>query len=76
MLFRSTLGESWIEVTPIPAGHRVDALIDPHDDHRIAMSFAVLGLRTGGIRVASPGCVSKSYPQFWAALERCEDGGR
>ena len=73
---RAALGDSWIEVTPIPDGHRVDAMIDPHDDHRIAMSFAVLGLRTGGIRVANPGCVAKSYPQFWAALERCERGGR
>jgi 3-phosphoshikimate 1-carboxyvinyltransferase len=40
------------------------------------MSFAVLGLRTGGIRIANPGCVAKSYPQFWLALERCEQGGR
>jgi 3-phosphoshikimate 1-carboxyvinyltransferase len=70
------IGDSWIEVDPIPAGHAVDAEIDPHDDHRVAMSFAVLGLRTGGIRIANPGCVAKSYPQFWLALERCEQGGR
>ena len=68
--------DAWIEVDPIPAGHAVDAEIDPHDDHRVAMSFAVLGLRTGGIRIANPGCVAKSYPQFWLALERCEQGGR
>ena len=67
-------GDSWIEVDPIPVGHRVDAVIDPHGDHRIAMSFAVLGLRTGGIRVANPGCVAKSYPGFWVALERCGAG--
>jgi 3-phosphoshikimate 1-carboxyvinyltransferase len=71
---RATVGDSWIEVTPIAPGHRVDAVIDPHGDHRIAMSFAVLGLRTGGVRVANPGCVAKSYPGFWAALERCEPG--
>jgi 3-phosphoshikimate 1-carboxyvinyltransferase len=70
------IGDAWIEVDPIPAGHAVDAEIDPHDDHRVAMSFAVLGLRTGGIRIANPGCVAKSYPQFWLALERCEQGGR
>ena len=68
------IGDSWIEVDPIPVGHRVDATIDPHDDHRVAMSFAVLGLRRGGVRVANPGCVTKSYPGFWAALERCESG--
>lgn len=73
---RATLGDSWIEVQPIPSEHRVDALIDPHGDHRIAMSFAVLGLRTGGVRVKDPGCVAKSYPRFWAALERCERGHR
>jgi 3-phosphoshikimate 1-carboxyvinyltransferase len=71
---RVRLGDAWIEVEPIPSGHRVDATIDPHNDHRIAMSFAVLGLRTGGIRIANPGCVAKSYPAFWAALERCERG--
>jgi 3-phosphoshikimate 1-carboxyvinyltransferase len=32
------------------------------------MSMAVLGMRTGGVRVRDPGCVSKSYPQFWATL--------
>jgi 3-phosphoshikimate 1-carboxyvinyltransferase len=68
------IGASWIEVDPIPAGHAVDALIDPHSDHRVAMSFAILGLRTGGIRIADPGCVAKSYPGFWHALERCERG--
>jgi 3-phosphoshikimate 1-carboxyvinyltransferase len=64
------LGESWIEIDPIPAGHRVDATIDPHNDHRIAMSFAVLGLRTGGIRISNPECVAKSYPAFWLVIER------
>ena len=70
------IGESWIEVDPIPAGHRVHATIDPHGDHRIAMSFAVLGLRTGGIAIERPECVAKSYPEFWEALHRCEQGGR
>ena len=67
---RARLGDSWIEIDPIPAGHRVDAVIDPHNDHRIAMSFAVLGLRTGGIRIEHPECVAKSYPAFWQVIER------
>jgi 3-phosphoshikimate 1-carboxyvinyltransferase len=67
---RATFGVDWIEIDPIPRGHRVDAVIDPHGDHRIAMSFAILGLRTGGIRVANPGCVAKSYPGFWDELDR------
>jgi 3-phosphoshikimate 1-carboxyvinyltransferase len=44
--------------------------IDPHGDHRIAMSFALLGLRVGGIRIQDPGCVAKSYPGFWEDLGR------
>jgi len=66
-------GEDWIEVTPIPAHRHVDAQVDPHGDHRIAMSFAVLGLRTGGIRVMNPDCVSKSYPGFWEELGRIRE---
>ena len=44
--------------------------IDPHGDHRIAMSLAVAGLRRPGLLVAHPEVVGKSYPGFWADLER------
>jgi 3-phosphoshikimate 1-carboxyvinyltransferase len=44
--------------------------IDPHDDHRIAMSLALAGLRRPGVRIASPEVVGKSYPAFWDDLER------
>lgn len=40
-----------------------------YDDHRMAMSFAVLGLRVPGIRILDPGCVAKTWPRFWDALE-------
>src|SRR5262249_18756696 len=43
--------------------------LDPHDDHRMAMAFAVLGLKRGGISIVHPDCVAKSYPQFFADLE-------
>lgn len=56
--------------------HRVEAEIDPHGDHRVAMAFAVLGLRTGGIRVLDPGCVGKSYPQFWECIHRASGDPR
>ena len=39
------------------------------DDHRIAMSFAVLGTLMGGIEVADPECVNKSHPGFWTELD-------
>lgn len=44
--------------------------IDPHGDHRIAMSFAILGLKVGGVKILDPACVSKSYPGFWEDLKR------
>ncbi|MGE3619986.1 MAG: 3-phosphoshikimate 1-carboxyvinyltransferase [Acidimicrobiia bacterium] len=44
------------------------ATVETYDDHRMAMSFAVLGLRAPGIRIADPGCVAKTFPGFWATL--------
>jgi 3-phosphoshikimate 1-carboxyvinyltransferase len=43
-------------------------LIDPHDDHRIAMALALVGLRRPGITIADPEVVGKSYPNFWRDL--------
>ncbi|MDF1614206.1 3-phosphoshikimate 1-carboxyvinyltransferase [Desulfurivibrio dismutans] len=41
------------------------AEIATHNDHRIAMSFAVAGLAIPGMVVENPGCVAKSFPDFW-----------
>lgn len=46
------------------------ALIDPRDDHRVAMAFALAGTRIPGVRILDPGCVSKTYPGFFEALEK------
>lgn len=46
------------------------ALINTYDDHRIAMSFAILGLKTGNIKIKNPECVTKSFPNFWEYLEK------
>ncbi len=40
-------------------------VVDPHDDHRIAMSLAVVGLRVPGIKIIEESCVNKSFPEFW-----------
>lgn len=45
------------------------AQLDPHDDHRLAMSFALIGLRVGGISIEEPECVRKSFPAFWEEFE-------
>ena len=46
------------------------ATIHTYDDHRMAMSFAVTGLRGTGIRIADPGCTRKTYPRFFEDLQR------
>jgi 3-phosphoshikimate 1-carboxyvinyltransferase len=46
------------------------ATIETYDDHRMAMSFAVLGLRQAGVRIANPECTAKTYPNFFDDLER------
>ncbi len=43
---------------------------DPHNDHRLAMSLAVIGLRVPGIRIRQAECVSKSFPLFWDFWDR------
>jgi 3-phosphoshikimate 1-carboxyvinyltransferase len=45
------------------------AVIRTYDDHRMAMSFALLGLRVEGISIADPGCVAKTFPDYFAVLD-------
>ncbi len=51
------------------------ARIETYDDHRMAMSFAVLGLAAPGIEIADPACVAKTFPGFWDVLDSLRDGG-
>jgi len=44
--------------------------IDTYDDHRMAMSFAVVGTRVPGITIRNAECVSKTYPRFFEDLEK------
>lgn len=52
----------------IHPGERHGAVIDPDGDHRMAMAFAVLGLVTPGMAIDDPGCVAKTFPNFWDVL--------
>jgi 3-phosphoshikimate 1-carboxyvinyltransferase len=58
-----------VHADPQLAGRTVDALIDTHADHRIAMCFALAGLKIAGIRIQDPDCVGKTYPGYWDALQ-------
>lgn len=51
------------------------AVVRTYDDHRMAMSFALLGLRVPGIGIADPGCVAKTFPGFWDVLGSLTGGG-
>jgi 3-phosphoshikimate 1-carboxyvinyltransferase len=57
-----------VAADPALAGTSCDALVDTHSDHRIAMCFALAGLKVSGIRLLDPECVGKTYPGYWDAL--------
>ena len=57
-----------LEIDPPPQVH--PARIDPHDDHRIAMGFAVCGLRARGIVIENAECVEKTLPDFFDRLAK------
>ena len=53
---------------PLLAGQTLPTRIETYADHRIAMSFALAGLKIGGITILDPACVAKTYPGYWDAL--------
>lgn len=44
------------------------AVVQTYDDHRMAMSFALIGLRAAGVEIADPGCTAKTYPRYFEDL--------
>lgn len=57
-------------------GEPQPARIETYDDHRMAMSFALLGLRAPGISIAGPGVVAKTFPDYWRELDALRLPGR
>jgi 3-phosphoshikimate 1-carboxyvinyltransferase len=53
----------------IKGGKPQGAIIDTYNDHRIAMSFAIAGLKVPGVCIQNEGCVEKSFPTFWQVFE-------
>ena len=45
------------------------AVVETYDDHRMAMSFSLIGLKVPGIRIANPDCTAKTYPRFFDDLQ-------
>jgi len=52
-----------------PGWSDAPAVIETHNDHRIAMAFAVAGLARGHVTIGDERVVSKSYPRFWRTLD-------
>lgn len=63
-------GDDWLRIEPRPI---VPALVRTYSDHRMAMSFAVLGVLRDGVTIEDPSCVAKTYPGFWDDLARWYD---
>lgn len=57
-----------VAADPALAGTSCDALVDTHSDHRMAMCFALAGLKVSGILLLDPECVGKTYPGYWEVL--------
>ncbi len=61
-------GDDWIEIEPRTTTHA--ATVATHDDHRVAMAFAVVGAAREGVSIEDPDCVAKSFPGFWDEFDR------
>lgn len=57
--------EDGLAITPAKL---MPASIETYDDHRIAMSFAIAGLKLPGLRIRNPECVTKTFPDFFERL--------
>lgn len=57
-----------VHADPALAGQTLPASIDTFADHRIAMSFALVGLKVAGITIQNPGCVAKTFPSYWQVM--------
>ncbi|MCK5681583.1 3-phosphoshikimate 1-carboxyvinyltransferase [bacterium] len=66
MGIKAECGDDSIAVT---GGSPKGAQIKTYDDHRIAMSFALVGLRTAGVLIEDEGCVAKSFPNYWPVFD-------
>jgi len=56
-------------MTIYPVGEMRHAVIQTYNDHRMAMSFALIGLRFDGVTIENPSCVSKTFPNYFDMLD-------
>jgi 3-phosphoshikimate 1-carboxyvinyltransferase len=51
-------------------------VVRTYDDHRMAMSFSLLGLGSSGIEISDPDCVSKTFPEYWLRFDELRMSAR
>jgi 3-phosphoshikimate 1-carboxyvinyltransferase len=56
-----------LAITPRPLH---GATVETYNDHRMAMSLALIGLKVPGVIIKNPGCVAKTYPGFWRDFDK------
>ena len=59
-------GEDYLKIRP---GTYIPNDFETYNDHRMAMSLALVGLKVPGVRIKNPSCVEKSFPDFFEQLE-------
>ena len=55
-------------MTIVPPDQIHAATIETYDDHRMAMSLALVGLKAEGVEILNPACTAKTYPNYWEDL--------
>ncbi|TWU55038.1 3-phosphoshikimate 1-carboxyvinyltransferase [Rubripirellula reticaptiva] len=66
----ATVDEHDDGMTIHPPATPTPATLETYHDHRMAMSFSLAGLRIPGVKILDPACTSKTYPDYFADLER------
>jgi 3-phosphoshikimate 1-carboxyvinyltransferase len=64
----ATEGPDWLRV--VPPARLVPATIATYDDHRMAMCFALATLAGVPVTIDDPGCVRKTFPDYFVQLQR------
>ena len=61
-------GADWLRIVPPSRGLTAGAAIDTYDDHRMAMCFSLVALGGVPVRINDPGCVAKTFPDYFTAF--------
>ncbi len=59
-------------IYPLQSSNFQPATVKTYNDHRMAMAFSLIGLRVPGITIENPGCVSKTFPNFFEVLAQLD----